>query len=751
MDMARSTTAVHRSPRSRPRKPARVPARLLAPLRAPLLSIVLAPVLALVLASCHAPAPDRPAPAAHLAARPSLVPVTPATFARRVLTPGSALILGTHGNRQATLLPLATTPSAVLVDIDVPAARPATSITAGTAGARPLLVAAWLVPADPPSTGTARPAPTAPAGAPALPLPDPDVSQAPAAWLALRAAAHALGKDLAVVRVAAAAGTGADPALHDPLTAPAIAAGLMASLTGAPALPRAPVPPALLLPDHTVLVLAATPPAEPRRKARSGARREQAASRRSGRDHGGHSAGLWDVRAAFARRTGTSLRGPRPVRARDMALAPALIEHLAARYLEHRGALLPHWTVLLGLTQGERAPASLHTLVASAQDQVAAAERARARGETLAAHEHMAAAGPAAMAASVLWQALARLRASAPAAARALVDALAAEADDALAAARARIRDARPTTLAGHLAVAAAVEEWLVATSLRSVAAALLAAHPLWAASPPGPGAPPGTAPGSERRQLERAERLIEALAPAVLALARGRAHAIRAGDALLVPAPARAASYQCAPAALAALAALDLAVSRSSPEPGPDAAPGTAPGLAALLERARLQTAFDHGQRWARGDVAPATSAPAAPAAAAPAARSVTAPPAAASPSATGPGLAFATPCTRAVAALAAAQHARADRGHALLLRHAAGPNLGKHLAALLPHADRAAREHARAALAATGAIPAASRLSFQSAREHLRTNDPAGALARFWAASLHAELAVTLARHAR
>jgi hypothetical protein len=718
MDMARSTTAVHRSPRPRPGMPRHGSARGLA------LAVL---ALAIILASCRAPAPDRPAPAAG----PNRVHVTPATFAARARTAAGALILGTHGTRHATLLPLSPTPSAVLVDVDIDVdARPARP---QARRGRALLVAAWPVPSGPAAAGTApRPAAIA-AGAPALH--DPDMSQAPAAWLALRAAAHALGADLTALRLAATAGTGADPALHDPLAAPAIAAGLMASLMGAPALPRAAVPPALLLPDHTVLVLAATPPREPRRKAQSGARRGQGSPRRA------DSAGLWDVRAAFARRTGTSMRGPWPVRARDMALAPALAEHLAARYLEHRGALLPHWTVLLGLSPGERAPASLHTLAASAQDQVAAAERARARGETLIAHEHLAMAEPAAMAASVLWQALARLRASDTAVARLLVDALAAEADVALAAARARIQDARPATIAGHLAVAAAVEEWLVATSLRSVATALLAGHTLWAA--PASGAPSGTAPGFERRQLERAERLAETLAPAVLALAQARAHATRAADALLVPALAPAAPYQCAPAALAALAALDLAVSRSSPEREPDASPGQArgPGPAGTLESARLQAALDHGQRWARGDVAPTTVT-------APAAGTHSAPTGAPSaPAAPGPELVLATPCARAVAALAAAQLARMERGRALLSRHAAGT----HMAALVPHADRAAREHARAALAATGAIPAASRLAFQSAREHVRTNDSMGALTRFWAASLHAELAVTLARHAQ
>jgi hypothetical protein len=680
--------------------------------------------LTVVLASCRAPAPDRPAPAA----RPSRVHVTPATFAARARTAGRALLLGTHGTHQATLLPLAPAPSAVLVDVS--AARPARP---ARSNARPLLVAAWLVPSEaPPAAPAPQPAPSVAAGTPALPLPDPpepDISQAPVAWLALRAAAHALGQDLTELRLAAVAGTGTDATLHDPLAAPALAAGLMASLTGAPALPRAAVPPALLLPDHTVLVLSAAPPRKPRRKPRSGAQAQPDAQRhdRAANTERADAARPWDVRAAFALRTGTRLRGPWPVRADAMALSPALVEHLAARFLEHRGLLLPHWTVLLRLSPGERAPASLRTLVDSAQVQMAAAERARARGETFTAYEHLALAGPATTAAGVLWHVLAHLRAAEPAAAQALVEALAAEADAALATARALIQDIRPATLAGHLDLAGAVQEWLVATSMRSVAGALLAEHALWAG--PAPAAAPDVAPESERRQLERAERLTEALAPAVLALAQARAHATRATDALLVPAPASAVPYQCAPAALAALAALDLAVSRSSPEPG-------APDPAEPLQHARLHAALDHGQRWARGDVAPAT---------------VTAPAAPGAPSvpgaAAGLGLVFATPCARVVAALSAAQLARIERGRALLSRYATD----KRLAALIPHADRAAREHARAALAATGAIPATSRLAFHSAHEHVRMDDPAGALTRFWAASLHAELAVTLARHPR
>jgi hypothetical protein len=205
------------------------------------------------------------------------------------------------------------------------------------------------------------------------------------------------------------------------------------------------------------------------------------------------------------------------------------------------------------------------------------------------------------------------------------------------------------------------------------------------------------------------------------VALARARAHATRVDDAMLLPAPARARPYQCAPAPLLVLAAQDLAVSQASLPPATAAGPASDERLDDL----RLRSVLAHGQRWAR--VAPA-----------PAADAVLPDQSA---------LVLATPCARAVAALAAAQLVRAEHGRALLSRHATDV----HLSALLPHADRAAREHARAALAATGAVPAAARQAFHSAREHGHTGDPAGALARFWTASLHAELAVTLARHAR
>ncbi len=266
-----------------------------------------------------------------------------------------------------------------------------------------------------------------------------------------------------------------------------------------------------------------------------------------------------------------------------------------------------------------------------------------------------------------------------------------------------------------------------------------------------------------------------EALAPAILALARAQAHAIWAADALLLPEEATrhggevAAPYRCAAPALAALAAQDLAVSGASR----GLTAGASPSLAERLQRARLQAALAHGLHWAGGpnaathaahapgpdaathaahapgpDAATHAAGPnAATHAAGPNAATPAAPAASPSRAAAAPAATFATPCTRAVAALAAAELARVEHGRLDLARYGTRARV----AALVARADHAARQHAQAAQVATGFIPASTRLTFQAARQRARLNDPAGALVRFWAASLHAELAVTLARHAR
>lgn len=683
---------------------------------------VVAGVLAgVLLSACRAPGPARSDPAVRQLVQ---VRVTPAEFPLHAREPQSALILGTGpdsgtvGTDQATLVPLAPAPGAVLVRVP------------GAPAGRALLVAAWLDPALP--AAGAAPA----AGA------SPGVAHAPVAWAALRAAAHALGKDPTELGLAAVAGTDAEATLRDPLVGPAIAAGLLASLTGAPVRPAGAVGPGLLLPDHTVLALPAAP-ARPARPAAAGKPALPAAPGKAARPAAAGkparpAAALADVRAAHARRTGTALPGPWPIEVTAMALSPAQRQHLIARHQEHRQALMTHWALLLGLSPGERVPASLRALIDSAQPHVVAAERAHARGKALAAHEHLLAATPAATAAAALWRALERLRAGEVAGAQAVVDALAARAGSDVEAALRRIQDARPTTLAGHVRLAHAVEQWLAAAGMHAVAVALLTEHAQWLAPEPRtPGTPGADAePGAERGLRARAEHTAEALAPAILALARAQAHAVWAADALLLPdeeAGEVAAAYRCAAPELAALAAQDLAVSSASR----GLTAGAPPSLAERLQRARLQAALAHGQRWA-GEPAAATGLVPAPASE-PASGTVAAP--------SGAERAFATACTRAVAALAAAGLARVELGRLDLARHGTRAQV----AGLVARADRAARQHARAARAATGFIPASARLAFQAARQRARMDDPGGTLVRFWAASLHAELAVALARHAR
>jgi hypothetical protein len=115
-------------------------------------------------------------------------------------------------------------------------------------------------------------------------------------------------------------------------------------------------------------------------------------------------------------------------------------------------------------------------------------------------------------------------------------------------------------------------------------------------------------------------------------------------------------------------------------------------------------------------------------------------------------------------VAGLAAAELAALDAWTGLALRTSLGaeidPRTGRAvrvtaagaLPALLTAAERAARGHAAAAVAATGAIPREARLAYLEAhaRQHGDLADKVAALAAYWRSSAWSQLAVALARSA-
>jgi hypothetical protein len=137
----------------------------------------------------------------------------------------------------------------------------------------------------------------------------------------------------------------------------------------------------------------------------------------------------------------------------------------------------------------------------------------------------------------------------------------------------------------------------------------------------------------------------------------------------------------------------------------------------------------------------------------------------AAADPRATSPVTRVALDAARGsapLAVLAAAELAVLDAWTGLALRTALGADRDAYtgrvvaittagaLPMLLASAERAARAHAAAALAATGSVPLEARLAYQDARarEHGDVADRVAALALWWRSSAWSQLAVALAR---
>jgi hypothetical protein len=677
---------------------------------------------------------------------PAVVPAPPAASPPAAVPPGTppptvpATPPGTPPGSAATATPPPTVPSAA--PATVPATPPPT------------------VPATPPgSAATATPPPTVPGTAPATaataspPVPAiraPQVGAGdPAAgarwraglWSAALVAATTLGKDLHDVTFSAVPASPIDSAAASAL----IAAGFLATLTGAPIDPQATLA-GTLDPDGTIGPAAGIPEqflgalghGKTRLGYPSGMRlaRSQVTGKdvdlvQLAKDHHAEAIELANVYDAYQLLTRHALPAPVPVGEADMALDPDTLGGLDAAYLAWRARLAGEWTQLLHLEQAGRLPATVGVLTRLAQDLGEQAEVLYRAGKLPAAYGRVLAAWVSAAGANATYAVLAKLAAGDVDGA---VAALAARDTADPGAILGKLGALRPATLSGHLAMVAAFQPALRGWSYHGFGAEALRATTQLLAGLQGKSA-------AELGSAATAERIAGTLAPAVLMRLRTIAETTVADQELALE-PDQGVPYTGSPPHVARLAAAFQAEAAAALRHA-DAllvAPlARAAGITDDAARRRVAAAWpdyliaDALARLPSGDLPRQLAA------------------------SWGEG-------SVAWSLLLLAGHAAAYHTAAFLL--AKYDALAVHVddagridavehpeafRALLANAGRTARATARAARIATGTIPVQARLAYQLAavEQTGSLDDQVNALADLWAASAFCRIAVMLARH--
>ncbi|HMG53446.1 MAG TPA: hypothetical protein VK601_08185, partial [Kofleriaceae bacterium] len=565
------------------------------------------------------------------------------------------------------------------------------------------------------------------------------------AWSAAAVAATALGKDLAGMALSA---TPAGP-VDGPASA-ALAGGFVAAMLGDPIDAAAAVTGAIQ-PDGAIGPAAGLPEqfaaAIERGKTRIGypAGMRLARSAATGvdvdlaqlaRGRGAEAIELADARDAYRLLTGHRLPAPVPVAAAAMALEPAALARLDARYLTWQRKLADEWAPLLQLEQSGRLAAPVAMLVRIAHHRSERAEALYRAGKLVAAYGDIVAAWLHAASANRTASVIGAVAAGDAEAARAALTALD-PGDAGLRATFERIAAVVPTTLPGQLTMLEALQAALRGWANRALGAdALRAAIQLLgdaAGRPAGGLGSPATA-----------EAVAAAVAPAVVRLLRATAEAAVAEQELAIAAEPGGAACTPAPADLTRAAAALQGVAA--------AALGHADALVVEPLARRGGIAVDAARdRAAMRDPDYLIADQLARAAAVGLPRELAA---AWGDDALATGL-------LGLAAARAAYH-----GAALVIaRHevlgARGDDAGRidavarpqALRALLAAADRAARAAARTAEVATGAIPIQARRAYQIAAGAAAggVGDQLDALAELWTATAFSEAAVILARTCR
>jgi hypothetical protein len=450
---------------------------------------------------------------------------------------------------------------------------------------------------------------------------------------------------------------------------------------------------------------------------------------------------LADVRDAYRLLTGRRLPAPVPVAAAAMALPPAALDRLEARYSAWQRKLAEEWAPLLQLEQAGRLPAAITVLMRVAHGRSEHAEALHRTGKPVAAYGDILAAWLYAAAANQTHAVIGKLAAGDLDVAIAALAALD-SGDAGLRAAFGRIAGQPPATLAGQLTAIEALQAVLRGWAYHELAADSLRAATQTLGELRGK-------PATELGSPATAESAAAAIAPAVLRLLRAVAETTVAEQELdLAPDPGagEAGGPACASSAAeltrtaaaqrqvaaAALAQLDALLVEPLARKAGIIADAARWRLAAiepdyliadqLVRGAASGLPHEIAAAWGEGSL--------------------------------GAGL-------LALAASRAAYHSAAlviakydalgvhsdDTGRITSVNH---PQAFR---ALLASAERTARAAAHSAQVATGAIPVQARLAYQVAVIEAAggLDDQLDALAELWSATAFSEAAVSLARSCR
>lgn len=681
-----------------------------------------------MLAGCPSPRPAPPPGPAPVTGGP--IAVRPLAFAGDAHRGDRALILGTGGPGSATVVPLAAGAQEVTVD----SLYVKTGVTPVVGDLGPVELTA-----APSGEGSVR------VGIFEDVAGGLGASWRTGVWMAALVAADVLGKDLTDLTFTAAASGHVDGASASGL----MAAGFLAALLGRPIAADATMT-GTINPDGTIGPVGGIPQkfaaAIARGKKRLGypIGMRHATDLATGREvdlvelaqaGGAEAIEIADVYGALELLTGASLPRPVPVDPTAMALPPEVDAALAVQYARWQGRLAGDWPSVLALATSRAVPGPVARLARAAQDDLAAAERARAEGQQAAALALIGQAWFEGATAATTRVILERVKAGDLAGAEAALaelEALGAETDAALSA----LGDAPPSTMGGHLQMLSAFQRAIAGWGFRTLAAEQLV--PAARAALTGlAGAPPAVLASGAT-----ADTVAAAVVPAAAALTRAVVASAQAAAAAEVEATASI-DYQCSlpnvrrlatsftSAAGSNLAYLDaLFVTELSKE------------LHVDLDAAR--------DRFARGEpdyLIAMMAADVGRMAGLPAALRATW---------------GADSINWGLFTLAASELSYGRASGLINAYYALGVQAGFdgrpaaviHIDAflhMLDYAERRAREQAHAAEVATGAIPIQSRLAYQIAQRQRAGSvaDQLDALASYWTAIQFSQTAVMLARN--
>jgi hypothetical protein len=426
--------------------------------------------------------------------------------------PGQAVILGTDGGVGSTVLALPAQPARV--SVDAPTKTGVVAIELVAAASPPGLPAEALVRGS---------------------VTDGDVAAArwnAGLWTAAHAAADALGKDLADVTFTARGPAVAAPAL--------IAAGFLASLTGAAIDPAASLTGALG-PDGTIgasdgvaeQVSAALAAGKTRIGVPAGLRSAELVGRAKARR--AEIVELTTLADAYQLLTKKPLPAPVAVDERDMALDADALRAIDAAYARWQQRLGGEWAALLQLEQAGHAPPALAAAIRLAKQRASEAEALHRAGASAVAYRRIVEAWELAATANRAADVLRAAAAGKLDAARAAIDAIA-PGEPSWASVLAQVGALRPTSLAGELAMIAGFADGVRGWAADTTGAARLA---------------------QLRDQLPAIDELADALIPAARARLAAAGALDRAALALVGDHGAR---YAAAPDNLARVAAASRA-----------------------------------------------------------------------------------------------------------------------------------------------------------------------------------------------